>query len=272
MLPIAAAAVAAIGAIDLTIASWSIASTAVVAEPGDRISQPGYVPSRGAGWLVDVGAPSTVLAAQVATGGIPDPFYGDNIFRVDATAYDVPWWYRGTFRLPVPGSAPSLAVLRLRGISYKADIWVNGVAVAASNATAGTFVYFDLNVTAAVGAGAAADGTCAVALRLYRQHDRALPPGNHDVDLGISFIDWAPPPPDNSLGVWREAVVAVGYGDGAVTVDSPLVATTHLAADRSSASVRVVAVVTNWSPTQSIAVDVTGAIAPLQLDEVIDGA
>lgn len=257
-------------AADVAITAWAIASSSVVTDPGTRISQPSYVPTSGGGWLLDAAAPTTVLAAQVAAGDVADPFYGDNIFNVDATAYDVPWWYRGTFVLPAP--APTVAALRLRGISYKADVWVNGVQVGAADVVVGTFTYFDLNVTAAVAAGAAADGTCAVALRLHRQHDRALPPGNHDVDLGISFIDWAPPPPDSSLGVWREAAVTLGYGDAAVTVDYPLVATTRLAADASAAWLRVAVEVTNWSPDAPATIDVAGAIALLPLDGAVAGA
>lgn len=35
-----------------------------------------------------------------------------------------------------------------------------------------------------------------VEIRIRRPNDRSLPPSNHDTDLAISFVDWAPRPPD----------------------------------------------------------------------------
>ena len=35
---------------------------------------------------------------------------------------------------------------------------------------------------------------------------QVFPPGNNSTDLAISFIDWAPPPPDANMGLWRDVV------------------------------------------------------------------
>lgn len=44
--------------------------------------------------------PGTVFTAYVEAGIVPDPNYADNIYKVDETFYNRPFWYRTEFELP----------------------------------------------------------------------------------------------------------------------------------------------------------------------------
>jgi exo-1,4-beta-D-glucosaminidase len=50
-----------------------------------------------------------------------------------------------------------------------------------------------------------------------------FPPANNNTDLSITFIDWAPPPADGTLGLWRD--VAVTATPAGVVTRYPVVAT-----------------------------------------------
>lgn len=62
-----------------------------------------------------------------------------------------------------------------------------------------------------------------LAIEVFRPKDSAFPPTNKDTDLAITFVDWAPPPPDNSMGIWRE--IELSFLPGKVAVRYPSVST-----------------------------------------------
>ena len=72
-----------------------------------------------------------------------------------------------------------------------------------------------------------------------------------DTDLAITFVDWAPPPPDNNMGLWGDVTVTVS---GAVQFDAPYV-TTALQ-DDGSADLAVITDVVNVGQG-----DVSGLVA-----------
>lgn len=118
---------------------------------------------------------------------------------MNASRFDAPWW----FRAPLPASAFNRArgapppVLTFNGLNYRAELWVDGQRLAGPEQLVGPFRRFEVPLSSSPSADAA------IALRIWRQHDRALPPNNNDTDLGISFVDWAPAPPDGNLGLIR---------------------------------------------------------------------
>jgi hypothetical protein len=54
---------------------WRLQSGCKFQAAGDTIATAGFPVN---GWL-KTSVPSTVLAAQVAAGAVPDPYYGDNL-------------------------------------------------------------------------------------------------------------------------------------------------------------------------------------------------
>ena len=128
---------------------WTLQSSAKVSAKGEAISAASFKPIN---WLrADV--PTTVVAAQVKGGVLPDPFFGmnlrqypgvnypiganfSNIAMPPDSPYAVSWWYRKEFTLPNAYSGKSVW-LNFRGINYRANIFLNGKQIANSNDVAG---------------------------------------------------------------------------------------------------------------------------------------
>ena len=182
---------------------WAIQSSALVADPGDTISKPGY---KTRGWYPAT-MPSTVVAALVKGHVYPDPGFGTNLRAYAGTSYPigsnfsnidmppdspyrVPWWFRTEFQPPADVKGKTLW-LRFDGINYRANVWLNGKRIADSGAMAGAWRLFEYNVTEAVHPGV----PNALAVEVFAP----LPE-----DLSITFVDWNPQPPDKSMGLWRD--------------------------------------------------------------------
>src|SRR6266516_7740890 len=109
---------ATVGSTELT--SAQLRSAANVSDGGAAISQVGY---GAAGWY-PITLPSTVLAGLVANNVYQDVYFGKNLASVpDLTTQN--WWFRGEFTAP-PAAAGQVYWLRFKGISYRAQIWLNG--------------------------------------------------------------------------------------------------------------------------------------------------
>ena len=182
---------------------WLIQSSAKVTEKGDAVSSSGFQPR---GWYPS-SVPTTVVAALVNNKVYPDPDFGMNLRSIPGTTYNiganfanlampadspfaVPWWYRTEFKL-----APSLKGQRLwlnfDAINYRANIWLNGHQVAGSDQAAGMYRMFEFDVTAMANPG----GANVLAVEV-------IPPT--PTDLGITFVDWNPMPPDKDMGLVRD--------------------------------------------------------------------
>ena len=64
---------------------WRVQSACKVQSGGDAIAATGFAVD---GWL-KASVPSTVLAAQVAAGELPDPNFGDNLRKIPGTSYPI---------------------------------------------------------------------------------------------------------------------------------------------------------------------------------------
>ena len=212
---------------------WAIQSSADVRETGQAISAAGYATR---GWYAAT-MPSTVFNALVAAGKYPEPYFDMNLRSVPGVKYGIgvnfsnlampddspfrkPWWFRTEFKLPAEYRGKTLW-LGFDGINFRANVWLNGRQVAASDKLAGSWRLFEFDVTAAAKPG----DTNALAVEIFPPE-----PG----DLAITFVDWNPLPPDKGMGLWRDVWIAA---TGPAAIRYPSV-TTHLAAGVADLTVR----------------------------------
>lgn len=217
---------------------WAIQSSAKVTAGGEALSQPGFAT---AGWHRAT-VPTTVVSALVADGTYLDPYYGMNLRKIPGTTYKigtnfsnvempadspfaVPWWYRTELTLP-PDSAGRTLWLRLDGVNFRFDAWLNGKKIADAAKTGGAFRLHEIDVT-----GVAKPGPNALAVLVS-----APKPG----DLAITFVDWNPMPPDKVMGLYRPVTLTAS---GPVALRHPQVVTklNLPASDRAELTVKVVA-------------------------------
>jgi exo-1,4-beta-D-glucosaminidase len=204
---------------------WTLQSSAKVSEKGEAIATPSFQPKD---W-VKATVPTTVVAAQVKSGALPDPFYGMNIRQYPGVSYPVganfsnlpmapdspyavSWWYRKEFTLPKDFSGKTVW-LNFRGINYRANLWLNGKQIANSDQVAGAWRTYEFNVTKDVKPGANV-----IAAQIWAPTEKSL---------AITFVDWNPAPPDKNMGLWRDVYltssgpVALRYPAVVSKVDSP---------------------------------------------------
>ncbi len=196
--------------------NWTLQSTAVIKADGKTISQASYKSSE---WY-HFTAPSTVLAALVANKIFPDPYYGTNILSLpgyyrngkgempETSPFRVPWWYRTVFQIPADQQGRH-TWLKLKGINYRANIWLNGHLVADTTAIEGVYRFYNLDITSYAVPGR---DNC-LALEIY-------PPKGQD--LTITWVDWNPTPPDRAMGIWYDVSVT---STGLVAIQHPHVVT-----------------------------------------------
>ena len=173
---------------------WTLQSSAKVSETGEAISSPSRDSAIQARDWIQVDVPSTVVAAQVKTGQLPDPFYDMNLRQYPGVSYPigfnfsnipmppdspyaVSWWYRKEFTLP-DGFAGNTVWLNFRGINYRANIFLNGKQIANSNQVAGAWRTYEFNITSAVQPGANV-----LAVQVWAPTEN---------NLAITFVDWNP--------------------------------------------------------------------------------
>jgi len=185
---------------------WAIQTSVKVAEKGEVISTPAFQPRD---WTPAT-VPSTVVAAQIKSKALPEPFDGMNLRQYPGLSYPiganfsnlpmppdspyaVSWWYRKQFTLPASEAGKNVW-LNFRGINYRANIWVNGKQIANATDVAGAWRTYEFNVTKTV-----KSGTNVVALQVWAPLDTSL---------AITFVDWNPAPPDKNMGLWREVYLS----------------------------------------------------------------
>jgi len=202
---------------------WRLQSACKIEATGDKVSKGGFSTEA---WL-PTSVPNTVLAAQVAAGVFHDPYFGDNLRNIPGTTYPVGhnfariampeespyhcgWWYRTDFNAPRNQSAEGRMWLHFGGINYRADIWLNGERIADASQVAGAYRTYDIDVTDKIKAG----NMNVLAVEVFAPREN---------DLGITWVDWNPAPPDKDMGLWGGVDLVTS---GPVTVRFPQ-ATTH---------------------------------------------
>jgi exo-1,4-beta-D-glucosaminidase len=224
-------------------ARWQIQSSCKVTEKGEQISDVSFQPK---GWYAAT-VPGAVVANLVRDRdpGYPDPYTGLNLRKMPGVEYAIgsefanqpipqnspfhcSWWYRTTFQSP-DENKPDLSWLNFQGINYRANIWLNGTQIADTKQIAGAWRTYELNITGKV----RRDNALAV---------EVFPPSQ--TDLGITFVDWNPMPPDKNMGLWREVYLATS---GPVAVRHPFVDTKVNTETLDAADLTVYAEVKNGS-------------------------
>ncbi len=79
---------------------------------------------RAGGWF-DAVVPGTFLTSYEAAGKIDDPYFSDNILKLDKEYYNVDHWYRGEYSLPKEFNDKHI-FLNFDGINKLADVYING--------------------------------------------------------------------------------------------------------------------------------------------------
>jgi exo-1,4-beta-D-glucosaminidase len=200
---------------------WKVQSSAKVSASGDKVSEPGFSTP---GWYA-TSAPKTVFAVLVENGVYKDPYYGVNLRNFPGVEYKiggqfaneempanspfaVPWWYRKEFEIPATDNGKQIW-MQFHGINYRAEIWINGRKIAGPDEVVGSFRRYDYNVTQYVHPG----GKNAVAVAVSAPNAS---------ELGITWVDWNPTPPDKDMGLWQEVVLLTS---GPVRLRHPFVET-----------------------------------------------
>eukprot|EP01105_Mastigella_eilhardi_P009637 TRINITY_DN2269_c0_g1_i1.p1 TRINITY_DN2269_c0_g1~~TRINITY_DN2269_c0_g1_i1.p1 ORF type:complete len:914 (+),score=128.61 TRINITY_DN2269_c0_g1_i1:84-2825(+) len=183
-------------------------------DDGAAISAPGF--AAGDDWF-SVTVPATVIAGLLQNdfwGKDFDPFFGTNFETLvaDSALFDPPWWFRADdFHVSCAAGEQALRLV-LDGLSYRANVWVNGVQVGELEEVGGALRVFEFDISGITCTGG--QQAVSVAVEIFRA-------GSLDVyDLGVYFIDWAPHPPDSSMGLWQDVSVMT---TGPVSVAYPSV-------------------------------------------------
>src|SRR2546423_4103615 len=175
---------------------WKVLTSATATQGGVQISTPGFSTS---GWLTVAndggGAPGTEIGALLQNGSCPNVFFSTNMktcfgqmtkVGADTIAqFSVPWWYRTDFAAPPAGQNAKLIV---NGVVGKADVWVNGAAIATSATVAGAYTRYVFDITSHLVAG-----TNSLAIEVS--------PNDPSTMLTLDNVDWTQIPPDNNTGI-----------------------------------------------------------------------
>jgi exo-1,4-beta-D-glucosaminidase len=212
---------------------WQLQTSAKIESTGEVISTPKFAPK---GWY-EVEVPTTVAAALVKHRVYPDPDFGMNLRSFPGVSYPigqnfseqpmapdspfhVAWWYRKEFVVPASLKGRSIW-LNFDGVNYRANIWLNGKQLATSDDVAGAWRTYRFDITDAALVGK----TNVLAVEVHAPTE---------TDLGITFVDWNPQPPDKNMGLWRgveitsSGPVALQYPTVISKVDSPENQAAHL--------------------------------------------
>ncbi len=182
---------------------WGLRSSAELDVGGEVISHPGLDTAR---WH-RIRVPNTVVGALVESGVYEDPYFGMNLRDIPGTTYPIgrnfamlpmpedspfrqSWWYRTEFTLPARMEGRAVQ-LHFDGINFRANIWVNGTRVADSSQVAGAYRRYAFDVASLLLVGE----VNAIAVEVFA-------PGPQD--LGFTWVDWNPMPPDKDMGLWGE--------------------------------------------------------------------
>jgi exo-1,4-beta-D-glucosaminidase len=200
--------------------NWQVQSSCDAKAYGEQISSTGFDAK---GWH-KAAIPATVVGALVTDKTYPDPNFGTNLKSFPGMNYsdktffanqDMPegspfrcsWWYRTEFMLPAR-ELKKTQWLNFLGVNYRANIWVNGHKVADAADVVGTYRSYEFDVSKFLQLGKAN----ALAVEVFA-------PGKDD--LGITWVDWNPTPPDKNMGIWKEVFLR---SSGDVAVRNPFVA------------------------------------------------
>jgi exo-1,4-beta-D-glucosaminidase len=245
---------------------WRVQSACKLQATGDSIATERFDSQN---WLQTT-VPSTVLAAQVAAGVFPDPYFGLNLRQIPGTDYpigrifanlpmaqDSPyrcgWWYRKEFTAPAATQKEARSWMHFAGINYRAEIWLNGHKIADSTQVAGAYRTYDFDVTGILKPGK----TNVLAVETFAPAEK---------DLGINWVDWNPSPPDKDMGLTGAVDLVT---TGSVTLRSPLAVTHFLNQTLDTADLTIYAELHN-SADHAVKGLISGAAAGVRFEQSVE--
>lgn len=191
---------------------WEIKPQADVKAGGLEISKPGYK----MGDYVEGVVPGVVFTAYVNAGKEKNPDYSDNIYNVDETKYNRPFWYRMEFELPSKLQAGQHVWLNFDNTNRFADFYFNGHKISGTKDSkkdvSGHMLRSKFDVTQYVNNG----GKNAIAVLIYDpdQKKTRTDKGPYGVACSPSYLaaagwDWMPYVPGRLAGITGNAYVTV---------------------------------------------------------------
>ena len=168
---------------------WLVQSSEKLNISGSEISTTGIAIDD---WY-DGFVPSTIMGVLTTNKQYAGILEGLNYKDIDRTPFDHSWWYRKVFPMPTLGKEQH-AKLCFDGISYSANVWLNGTQIVSRNEFYGPFRQHTFDITPYL------KESNVLAVEIFRAQ-----PG----DPNIGFVDWNPRPADESMGIFREVYVEV---------------------------------------------------------------
>jgi len=104
---------------------WEIKPQAEVNFSGNQISVPGF---QFGDYVIGI-VPGVVFTSYVAAGKEKDPNFSDNIYKVDETFYNRPFWYRTEFEVPASYKKGQRIWINFDGTNRFADFYLNGTKI-----------------------------------------------------------------------------------------------------------------------------------------------
>lgn len=102
--------------------TWELKPQEDLKSSGKQISSPGFKMKDYVKGIV----PGVIFSAYVDAGIIPDPNYSDNIYKVDESFFNRPFWYRTEFELPKSYKKGQRVWLHFDNTNRYADFYFNG--------------------------------------------------------------------------------------------------------------------------------------------------
>lgn len=167
---------------------WEIQSSRELAVSGKELSMPGVLTDT---WYT-ASVPSTVMGVLTEHGLYKDAFKGTNYKDIDKSPFESSWWYRKKFDLPPVRKGQHVSLI-FDGVSYAANVWLNGKQIATRNSLYGPFRQFRFDVTDGV------HEKNVLAVEVFKAQAG---------EPNIGFVDWNPRPVDESMGIFREVRIA----------------------------------------------------------------
>lgn len=233
---------------------WFLQSSYLVQASGEIISSPRFKPR---GWI-KTEVPTTVLAALVRQGIYPEPSIGLNNMKIPDANEDYsrkynleqyshlpgkrnpwqePYWFWTQFKLPESLQGRHIW-LWLKGINYRAEVWLNGQLIADQTKIVGMFGHWNFDVSKHI----FFDKKNTLAIKIYPLDCPGLPAepqlrtfgpfgdnGGPTGDIGKNVTmqcsigwDWIPEVRDRNMGIWLPILLT---STGPVDIQYPFVIT-----------------------------------------------
>jgi exo-1,4-beta-D-glucosaminidase len=174
---------------------WKIQQSTKINSGGEEISSARFSTTD---WY-PAAVPTTVMGALCEAGMYPDIMKGINMKNVDTTLFDSSWWFRNEFQLP-PLKSGQQVHIHFDGISYRANIWLNGIKIAGTDVIEGAFRQFTIDISSYLRKNIQNGEKNVLAVEVFKAQDG---------DPNIGFVDWNPRPADENMGIFREVSLQI---------------------------------------------------------------